>query len=225
MFIMRYSIKYCLLLLNCLTIIQAYGQDFNSYEHNRIGRICNNPNCAMCDYLHLLAAHGIDARNYASAPAILYAVHHPQVVKPKKLVVKRLPFESTPESEVANLINIVKPRNTDLIVDPGCGDARLLIALCDKSDATGIGYEINPDITKLARTKVKKAGLSDRIKIWNVDSTLVNMSNASVIVCYLFPSVLQKLNFNNARIAASFQHKIPNSKRVGNWWVTKKEIW
>ena len=205
-----------------LLAIPAYAQ-YGGWKHDRVGRICSSSSCTMCQALHAKRAHGIDYRWYSDALAPHYAAHHPKAVKPKKLAVKRLPFEPTPNAQVLNLVGIVRPRSSDVIYDPGCGDGRLLIQLCKDSGATGIGYEINPDIAKLARTRVAKAGLSERITIWNIDSTLVSMTGASVVVCYLFPGVLKKLNFSNARIAASYQHEIPGATKVGDWYVTRKK--
>jgi len=117
---------------------------------------------------------------------------------------------------------LVKPRSSDLIVDPGCGDARLLIALCKDSGASGIGYEINPDIVELARKRVATAGLTNRIKIWNVDSKLINLTGATVVVMYLWPALIKELDCSGARVVASYQHDFIGSRKVGNWYVKKR---
>jgi len=191
--------------------------------HNSIGRICNDPNCAMCNYLHTLKAHGIDAHSYQNSWALHDALHNPKITIPKKLGKSRLPFEPTPKKELNALIQIVNPNKHDIIYDPGCGDARLLIALCKGTGARGVGFEINKDIATLARNEVKNAGLADQIKIWNVDSRLIDMSKATVIVMYLFPDLINQIDYSNARIACSYIHAIKGVKK-GAWYVYRKSV-
>ena len=182
----------------------------------------------MCESNHLRAGHNVDGWSYSNPWNVHHALHNPKVEKPKKLVKPRLPFEPTPMKELDSLKRIVAPTEQDIIYDPGCGDGRLLIALCKDSGAKGVGFEINIEIAALAREKIKEAGLDRQITIWQVDSRLVNTSEATVSVMYLFPKLIKQLKFPNARLVVSYIHKIPDkvTTKIDDWYVhvPRKEI-
>ena len=140
--------------------------------------------CQMCMSNHLISSHGVNGWNYSNPWSVHKGVHQ-KAAKPKPLAKPRLPFDPTPVDQVAALVKIVKPVCSDVIYDPGCGDGRLLIALCRDSGATGVGCEINADIAKLARSEVKKAKLENQITIWTADSRKVTADHATLVVCYL----------------------------------------
>lgn len=207
--------KLCTTLLVFILVSVAQGQ------HNSIGRICGRSNCAMCNYLHTLHAHGVDAYNYNNSWDIHRSLHAPKIKKPVPLKEARLPFDPTPHSELNALIRLINPQPDDVIYDPGCGDARLLIALCRDTDAKGVGIEIDPRIADLARKEVAAAGLESQITIWNLDVRTVNLDRATVIIFYLFPDLIKELDLSKAKLVASYMHEIPGERNVvqGNWYV------
>jgi hypothetical protein len=216
-----------LMALLLITYPGTAGQaNLGGRSHASIGRICSDPYCTMCVALHARAAHGINTYRYSDALAPHWAAHNPTVKKPIPLAKERLPFEPTPTSEVKYLVRMVQPTSIDNFYDPGCGDARLLIALCKNSGATGVGLEINVEIADLARKKVKEAGLEKQIKIWTIDSRLVKLDKATTVVCYLFPDLLKQLDLANASQVLSYVHEVPGltGSKWGKWWMYQKEI-
>jgi hypothetical protein len=74
----------------------------------------------------------------------------------------------------------VKP--SDVFYDLGCGDASILILAVKEFDVkTAIGYESNVYRVRIARSKVKKENLVDRISIVCGDMYKADLSKADVI--------------------------------------------
>lgn len=125
-------------------------------------------------------------------------------------------FDPTPMDAVNAMIKLVEVKKDGLVVDAGCGDARILIEAVKKFGCRGAGIEINPDTVSLARTKVSDAGLSNRIMVTEGDVTTFAFVNADVVVVFLYPSLLEKLErslltMKTGSQIISYSHEIPNS--------------
>lgn len=102
--------------------------------------------------------------------------------------------QPTPWPGVAAMLNELKPKPNEVLLDPGCGyDARLLINACRFFGVEkAIGVEIDPAIAESARRHVAEAGLSDQIEIIDGDSTTLDV-DADIGVAYLWPDTLKNL--------------------------------
>lgn len=88
-------------------------------------------------------------------------------------------------------IEIAKIKNSDAVLDIGCGDGRFLIAVASRfKKARCIGYEISPFAYLLALFRTKKY---PNIKIIFGDFFKKDIQKADIIFCYLFPSLMKKL--------------------------------
>ena len=80
-----------------------------------------------------------------------------------------------------------------MVYDLGSGDGRLLFAALDKGARRAVGIEINPLHVQRARQVAKSKGLDDRITFLEADVTDVNLSEATVVLCYLFTTASKVL--------------------------------
>jgi SAM-dependent methyltransferase len=80
-----------------------------------------------------------------------------------------------------------------MVIDLGCGDARVLIAAAQRCGCRAIGYDIDPDRVREARENVAKARVSDRVQIVLQDLFEVDVSAADVVFLYLLPQLNTKL--------------------------------
>ena len=78
------------------------------------------------------------------------------------------------------MLKLADVRPSDVFYDLGCGDASILILAVKEFDVkTAIGYESNVYRVRIARFKVKKENLVDRISIVCGDMYKADLCNAS----------------------------------------------
>ncbi len=94
-------------------------------------------------------------------------------------------FLGTPTGMIEPLLAGVDPRPDELVVDLGCGDARVLVEAVQRFGCRGRGVETDPRLVARARERVAEAGLDDRIEIVAGDATEVDVSDADIVFLFL----------------------------------------
>jgi precorrin-6B methylase 2 len=75
---------------------------------------------------------------------------------------------------------------SDVVFEPGCGDARITIAAVKAGARRGVGIDIDPERVRESRENVKNAGLADRIEIRHGDALdIKDLSSATVVLLYM----------------------------------------
>jgi uncharacterized protein (TIGR03000 family) len=128
-----------------------------------------------------------------------------------KIVVRWVP---TPNDIVDKMAEMAKVTKDDVIFDPGCGDAIMLIRPVKKLGAKkGIGIDIDPKMVKVAQEKAKAEGVAGKIVIKEGDilneKDMAVCAEASVVLIYIgddlgarMAPVLQKLLKPGTRIVS-----------------------
>lgn len=136
-----------------------------------------------------------------------------------KIVVRWVP---TPDDIVDEMAKLAKVGKDDVIFDPGCGDAVMLIRPVKKLGAKkGIGIEIDPKIVEKAKAKAKEEGVAAKIDIREGDilneKDMAVCAEASVVLIYIgddlgarMSPVLQKLLKPGTRVVS---HRF----KLGDW--------
>ncbi|QJX00094.1 TIGR03000 domain-containing protein [Frigoriglobus tundricola] len=136
-----------------------------------------------------------------------------------KIVVRWVP---TPDDIVDEMAKLAKIGKDDVIFDPGCGDAVMLIRPVKKLGAKkGIGIDIDPQMVKKAQDKAKTEGVSEKVVIKEGDilneKDMAICAEASVVLIYIgddlgarMAPVLQKLLKPGTRVVS---HRF----RLGDW--------
>jgi trans-aconitate methyltransferase len=96
-------------------------------------------------------------------------------------------FVTTSQKRIAAVLDAVPMKPTDLLVDLGCGDGRVLRAAKERYGVRTLGFELNP----LPYFKARLSG--GCIQIRRKDFFKADLSDADVIFCYLFPDVMRRL--------------------------------
>jgi ubiquinone/menaquinone biosynthesis C-methylase UbiE len=81
----------------------------------------------------------------------------------------------------------------DVVYDLGSGDGRLLFAALERGAGRAVGIELNPLQLQIARETAKSKNLEGKITFIEADIMEVNLSEATVVFCYLFPSASRAL--------------------------------
>jgi len=105
----------------------------------------------------------------------------------------------------------------DVVYEPGCGDARVLIAAIKAGARQGLGVDIDPDLAEVAYAEVKKAQLTDRIEIRWGNALGVDMSEATVVFLFMgepFNLVMRPLLWKQLPRGARV---VSNDFGMGDW--------
>jgi len=135
----------------------------------------------------------------------------------------------TPDDIVDKMSEMAKIGKDDVVYDPGCGDAIMLIRPIKKFGAKkGIGIDIDPKMVKIAKEKVKEEGVADKVVIREGDilneKDMADLSEATVVLLYIGDDLgarmlplLQKVLKPGTRIVS---HRFS----LGDWKPDKTEV-
>jgi SAM-dependent methyltransferase len=133
---------------------------------------------------------------------VLFLFIH-SVADAQKLDVAYVP---TPDFVVERMLDMADVGPGDYVIDPGCGDGRIVIAAA-KRGAFGHGVDLDPQRIEEARENAEKAGVTDKVvfEVKNIFDT--DFSRANVIAMYLFPDI-------NIRLRPAFLDKLEPGSRI-----------
>ncbi|NLD37402.1 MAG: methyltransferase domain-containing protein [Desulfatiglans sp.] len=116
-------------------------------------------------------------------------------------------YVGSPYDIVSQMLHMAGVKKDDLVVDLGCGDARMLVLAAQKYGSKGIGYEIDPVMVRESRKNADRNNVSDLVKIIQADIFTVDISEADVLPIYLLPEM-------NLRLLPQFETLKPGSRLV-----------
>ena len=113
-------------------------------------------------------------------------------VQPAQPAATRAPdvhFDPTPPNVVAEILRLAKVKPGDTVYDLGCGDGRIVIAAAKVAGARGVCVDIDPVRIRESRSNAAAAGVGERIKFLQGDLFTTDISDASVVVLFLWPDL------------------------------------
>jgi len=116
-------------------------------------------------------------------------------------------YVGTPYDIVSEMLHMAQVKKDDLVVDLGCGDARMLVLAAQKYGTRGIGYEIDPVMVRESRKNAEKNNVADLVQIIQADIFTVDISKADVFPIYLLPEM-------NLKLVPQFETLKPGSRLV-----------
>jgi uncharacterized protein (TIGR03000 family) len=98
----------------------------------------------------------------------------------------RVIYVPTPQTVADAMVDLAKVGRTDVVYEPGCGDARITIAAIKAGARRGICVDIDPERARESKANVEKAGYGNRIDVREGDALDVrNLSDVSVVFLYM----------------------------------------
>jgi uncharacterized protein (TIGR03000 family) len=98
----------------------------------------------------------------------------------------RVIYVPTPSDVADEMVRLAGVGPTDVVFEPGCGDARITIAAVKGGARRGVGIDIDPDRVTESKANVKAAGLDGKIDIRLGDALdIKDLSTATVVFLYM----------------------------------------
>lgn len=117
-------------------------------------------------------------------------------------------YEPTPHAVVNAMLELAHVGPGDIVYDLGSGDGRIVITAAQTYGARGVGIELQPGLVQLSKSNAAAAGVADRVNFIKSDFFDVDLSEATVVTLYLWPSV-------NDQLEAKFRKELrPGTKIV-----------
>jgi ribosomal protein L11 methylase PrmA len=95
----------------------------------------------------------------------------------------------------------------DVVYDLGSGDGRLLFTALEKGAGKTVGVELDPIHAREARETARKRGLEDKVTFLEADVMDVDLSDATVVLCYLFTTA-------SAALKPKFESELKPGTRI-----------
>lgn len=102
-------------------------------------------------------------------------------------------FVPTPLECIEGFFELTMVSSSDVVYDLGSGDGRLVFAALNKGAGRAIGVELDSELVHLARETAKSKGVEDRVTFIEADVIDVNLADATLVLCYLFPTASEAL--------------------------------
>jgi hypothetical protein len=126
-------------------------------------------------------------------------------------------YEGTPPSVIPAMIDLAGITAADVVYEPGCGDARLVIAAVKAGAGRGLGVDIDPDLAEVAYAEVKAAGMADKIEIRWGNALDIDMSKTTVVFLFMgepFNLIMRPLLWQQLPVGARV---VSNDFAMGDW--------
>lgn len=128
-----------------------------------------------------------------------------------------VPYVSTPDEVVAEMLRIANVGKDDVLYDLGCGDGRIVITAAKMYGCRGVGIDINPERIRESRENAIKAGVSDRVQFIQMDLFEAEIREASVVTLYLLSGVNLRLRPKLFRELSPGSRVVSHEFSMGKW--------
>ena len=128
-----------------------------------------------------------------------------------------VPYVSTPDEVVAEMLRIANVGRDDVLYDLGCGDGRIVITAAKMYGCRGVGIDINPERIRESRENAIKAGVSDRVQFIQMDLFEAEIREASVVTLYLLSGVNLRLRPKLFRELSPGSRVVSHEFSMGKW--------
>jgi SAM-dependent methyltransferase len=95
------------------------------------------------------------------------------------------PYVTTPPPVVAQMLELARPKSTDVVYDLGCGDGRIVVAAAQKYHIKAVGIELSERLVKEARQNIATLHLENLARVEQGDILQADISQATIVTLYL----------------------------------------
>ncbi len=103
--------------------------------------------------------------------------------------IPEVPYVSTPEEVVVEMLKMAGVNQNDIVYDLGSGDGRIVITAAKVFGARGVGVEMDSSLIKKSHENAQEAGVTDRVQFIEQDLFKTDIREATVVTLYLLPEI------------------------------------
>jgi predicted RNA methylase len=126
-------------------------------------------------------------------------------------------FEPSPVSVADAMLELAGVNADDVVYDLGSGDGRIVIRAAQKYGARGVGVELQPGLVEISRQAAVQAGVADRVTFVQDDLFRADISEATVVVLYLWPRANDELEARLRRELRPGTRIVSHGFGIGRW--------
>jgi cyclopropane fatty-acyl-phospholipid synthase-like methyltransferase len=108
---------------------------------------------------------------------------------------------------VKRMLKLADVQESDVLIDLGSGDGRIIITAANEYKARAIGIEVDPIRLLWSRSIIRRKGLSERVKVLRGNFFNKDLGEATVVTVY------QTQETNN-KLKQKFEKELKNGTRV-----------
>ena len=97
------------------------------------------------------------------------------------------PYVPSPDTVVAQMLDMAGVGPDDVLVDMGSGDGRIVLTAAKLKGARGLGIEIQEPLVAMSTEAARREGVADRARFVAQDLFATDVSQATVVTLYLLP--------------------------------------
>ena len=128
-----------------------------------------------------------------------------------------VPYDPSPPHVVTAMLELANVRSDDVVYDLGCGDGRIVIAAVKQYGARGVCIDIDPRRIRESRANAEREGVSGSIRFVQQDLFEADISGASVVTLFLWPSVNLRLRPKLLRELQPEARVVSHMHSMGDW--------
>ena len=120
---------------------------------------------------------------------------------------KGAPWIPTPKKNVRGMLELADVGSNDIVYDLGSGDGRIIIMAAKEFGAKSVGIELDPIRVLWSRLKIRRAKLTNQVKVIKRDFFETDIQEASVVTIYQTIGV-------NKRIREKLKRELKPGSRI-----------
>ena len=142
----------------------------------------------------------------------------------RRSVANLAPYVPSPMEVTQGMLSLAEVGPDDVVYDIGCGDGRLVIEAARRYCARGVGVDLDARLIADAHVNARRAGVEDRVTLFQQDAETLDLSEATVVMLYLLPAT-------NLRLRHRLQEQLRPGARVvshrfdmGDWAPARTKV-
>jgi hypothetical protein len=128
-----------------------------------------------------------------------------------------VPYVSTPQVVVEEMLRLAAVRTDDFLVDLGCGDGRLAVTAASHFGARALGVDLDPGRIAESRANAKAAGVTGRVEFVQGNLFEQDIARASVVTLYLLPDINLRLRPKLLQALRPGTRVVSHAFDMGDW--------
>ena len=126
-------------------------------------------------------------------------------------------FEPTSYAVADAMLKLARVGPADIVYDLGSGDGRIVNLAARVYGARGVGIELQPYLVEMSRRAASESGVSRRVTFIQGDMFKTDISHATVVTLYLWPTVNRALQAKLKRELRPGTRVVSHSFDIGDW--------